>query len=256
MPLVSVVVTLYNYGHYVEECLDSVRLQTMGEWEIVVVDDASTDNGCEMVERWVRHHHLGPFVRLIKAPENRGYAYAKNLGTIAADGEFLRPLDADDALMPDALERALRAFDKHPAADLVHGPAYRWYGGDVLKGWNQKTYCHAQGRMWRRRVYAHYGLYHEPLRSMADKEFIYRLGVHPDSPLPKKIQDVRLKAPVAYYRKHSGQMHKTRRENIAYNEAIKDVFRERLKKLRMYGISENNTNFPPAGWLETAEDVT
>jgi hypothetical protein len=98
--------------------------------------------------------------------------------------------------------------------------------------------------MWRRNVYYEHGLYFEPLRSMGDKEFIYRVGVHPDSPLPRLVHDKRIKQPVAMYRKHAGQMHKVRRGKTIENDTIKEIFAVRIQQLKREGITRENTMFP------------
>jgi hypothetical protein len=127
---------------------------------------------------------------------------------------------------------------------LVHGYAERWYGSDDRRGVNKKTYCHAQGRMWRKSVYWKYGLYYTNLRSMGDKEFIYRLGVHPESGLPSKVEDYKIKKIMALYRKHPEQMHKTRRDDPKRNAKIKAQFKARIKQLKREGITRENTEFP------------
>ena len=243
MPKVSVIVTLYNYEKYIKECLESVQNQTFQDWECIVVDDCSTDEGPAIVQEFVRKDKR---FAAVHALENCGYGACKNKGILASSGEFIRPLDADDKLLPNALEDALKAFEKHPEVSLVHGYATRWYGGNDTRGVNKKTYCHAQGRMWRRDVYQDFGLYYEPLRSMGDKEFIYRLGVHPDSPLKRRVKDYKLKKIVAYYRKHDQlvQMHKYRKYvNPEVGKQIKKQFKARIKQLKREGITRENTEF-------------
>lgn len=240
-PEVSIVISNFNYGKYLPECLDSCIDQTFKDFEIIVVDDCSTDNSYEVLEAYQEADQ-----RLVYFGHqtNRGYAAAKNTGVRFARGNFIRMLDADDRLVPTALEDALEVFRQKPDVSLVHGIALRWYGGTDTRGYNKKTYVHAQGRMWRRSVYERFGLYYEPLRSMADKEFVYRLGVHPDSPLPRLVKDVRIKKVVAWYRKHKQAMHKVRRLKPIYNAQIKNTFKKRIKQLKIEGITHDNTAYP------------
>jgi len=245
MPRVSVVVPYYNYEWFINDCLLSIEAQTFADWECIVVDDCSRPEAREVAENSHWNHagraNKGGF---LWHQNNLGYNVAKNTGILASRGEFIRLIDADDVLTPNALEDAVRIFDEHPEVDLVHGYADRWYGGDDYRGVNEKTYCHAQGRMWRRSVYDKVGLYYEPLRSMGDKEFLYRTGVHPDSPLPRLVKDYKLKKVVAHYRKHENQMHKVRRTKPKYNADIKKQFKRRIKQLKREGITRENTRFP------------
>lgn len=237
-PLVSIIITNYNYHHYLRGCVKSCIDQTYHYLEIIVVDDGSSNYDIyselqgEYDSVYVKYHD-----------KNMGYAAAKNTGILASKGEYIVMIDADDKLTLNSIEARLNVFERHPDIDLVHGIALRWYGGTDTRGYNKKTYIHAQGRMYRRSVYERFGLYYEKLRSMADKEMVYRLGVHPDSPLPKLIKEKKIKDVVAWYRKHDLAMHKQRRLKPKYNAKIKKIFKQRIKQLKLEGITKNNTRF-------------
>lgn len=237
-PLVSIIITSYNYGRYIRECIQSCRAQTMEDIEIIVVDDCSTDDSVKII---ASEHQQDPRVKLHILDQNMGYSYAKNYGIRHAFGEYLAFIDADDKLTLDSIECRYKWFS--PGVDFVHGLALRWYGGDDTRGYNNKTYVHAQGRMYRRNLHEKYGLYYSQLRSMADKEFVYRLGIHPESPLPTLIKAKKIDKVVAWYRKHPDQMHKVRRENHRENKIINTIFNARIKQLRKEGITTNNTEF-------------
>jgi teichuronic acid biosynthesis glycosyltransferase TuaG len=104
-PLVSVVVPMYQSGWCVEETLDSIRSQTLAEFEAIIVNDGSTDDGPEVARRFAG---ADARFRLIDQ-ENRGLAGARNTGTDAARGEYLYFLDADDRVMPWGLEAMVAA---------------------------------------------------------------------------------------------------------------------------------------------------
>jgi hypothetical protein len=100
--------------------------------------------------------------------------------------------------------------------------------------------------MFRRRVFEKYGLFYEPLRSMADKEHVYRLGVHNLSTLPKLIKDRKIKDVVALYRKHDTQMHRVRKYvKPEITLKIEKIFNARIKQLKKEGITRKNTRFIP-----------
>ena len=99
-PSVSAIVTNYNYGHFLDACLDSLVSQTHQPVEIIVVDDHSTDSSDKVLERRKSE------ITLLRT-QSRGQAAAFNLGFSAASGDVIVFVDADDMLLPDALEVAL-----------------------------------------------------------------------------------------------------------------------------------------------------
>ncbi len=122
-PAVTVVVTCFNYGRYLDGCLRSVTDQTWRDLEVVVVDDGSTDDTAEVARRWLGD----PRVRYV-AQANSGQAKAKNLGVRQARGEFVAFLDADDLWHPAKLERQLPLFE-NPQVQVVYSRA--WYIDEI-----------------------------------------------------------------------------------------------------------------------------
>src|SRR5919112_3168501 len=114
--LVSVIIPSYNHAHYLGEAIESVLSQSYRNFEIIVVDDGSTDNTSEVASHYEE-------VRLVRQ-ENRGLAGARNSGLAEAEGEYLVFLDADDRLLPRALEVNLTELAAHPQCALVAG--YQW----------------------------------------------------------------------------------------------------------------------------------
>ena len=104
-PMVTVVITCYNYGHYLAGCLKSVLAQSFTDYEIILVDDGSTDDSDLVVQPFLVDHRL----RYIKQV-NGGQANAKNRGVKEARGEFIAFLDADDLWEPDKIEKQLTLF--------------------------------------------------------------------------------------------------------------------------------------------------
>lgn len=112
---VSVVIACHNAAPYIRESVESALAQTVPPLEVVVVDDASTDESREIVESI-------PGVRLIAMPKS-GVSRARNEGFRSASGEFVVFHDADDRLLPTAVEVGLRAFAVHPECGFVYGYA-------------------------------------------------------------------------------------------------------------------------------------
>lgn len=116
MTLVSVVVLNYNYAHYLPAAIESALDQTYNDVEIIVVDDASTDNSRSVIERY------GTRIRSTFHASNRGQGAAINSGAAAANGDVIWFLDADDALLPGACTTAVEAFERDHQLVKFHTP--------------------------------------------------------------------------------------------------------------------------------------
>ena len=100
---VSVIIPCYNAAPWIREALQSVMEQRLDDAEVIVIDDGSTDNSAEIVEKEF------PSVRLVRT-KNQGPSKARNLGTKLSIGRFLQYLDADDTLLPGKLKIQLQAL--------------------------------------------------------------------------------------------------------------------------------------------------
>ncbi|MBK6540817.1 MAG: glycosyltransferase family 2 protein [Flavobacteriales bacterium] len=107
--MVSVLIPVYNKAPFLRDCLDSVYGQTFQDFEIVAVDDASTDNSLALLK--AEHD---PRLRIIALPRNLGPAGAANAGIEACRGEYIVRLDADDLAVPERLAQQVAYMDAHP----------------------------------------------------------------------------------------------------------------------------------------------
>jgi len=117
---VTVIIPLYNHARLVGRALDSLTRSQHPGFEVVVVDDGSTDRGGGVVERWIGEHPE-PAVRLVTHPVNRGVAHARNTGIEYSRTDLLLMLDADNELRPSAIGRLLAALEADPGADFAYG---------------------------------------------------------------------------------------------------------------------------------------
>jgi glycosyltransferase involved in cell wall biosynthesis len=115
---VSVIIAVYNGAATISRALQSVFDQTFSDFEIVVVDDGSTDDTASMLSRY------GDRIRVI-TQRNRGLSAARNAGVRASRGEYLAFLDDDDEWMPTKLARCVPIFDAEPGCALVYSFALR-----------------------------------------------------------------------------------------------------------------------------------
>jgi hypothetical protein len=129
-PLVSVIVPLHNDAEVVGEALDSVLRSTLRSWEIVVVDDASTDGSGAAVSAWM-DEHPDQRASLVRHEVNRGLSAARNTGAKEARGSLLLMLDSDNLLRPFGLARLTEALRKDPGADFAYGILDRFQRHDA-----------------------------------------------------------------------------------------------------------------------------
>jgi glycosyltransferase involved in cell wall biosynthesis len=113
-PKVSVLVPCFNLGEYLDEAVDSVLAQTCQDFEIIVVDDGSTDAGT----RALLDAYRRPKTRIIRAP-HEGVSAARNRGLAATTAPYVCALDADDRLEPTYLEKAVARLDADPSITFV-----------------------------------------------------------------------------------------------------------------------------------------
>jgi hypothetical protein len=117
---VTVLVTLYNYERHIEGALDSLLRSHERSWEVVIVDDGSSDRSLERARAWLgRHDDIAGI--LLRHPVNRGLAHARNAALDLARGEFSFVLDADNEVVPDGLGKLVATLDADPDAALAFG---------------------------------------------------------------------------------------------------------------------------------------
>ncbi len=119
--LVSTIICTYNYGKYVAEAIDSVLSQGVTDHEVIVIDNASTDETPAVLARY-----RDPRLRIIRVTENCGPEAGKNIGLEAAKGDFITFLDADDRWRPGKLKRELTIMDSEPDVGMVFGDLVRF----------------------------------------------------------------------------------------------------------------------------------
>jgi glycosyltransferase involved in cell wall biosynthesis len=118
---VSIIIPCYNTGRYLREAIDSALAQTYRDVEVIVVDDGSTDDSAAIAASY-------PNVRLIRQA-NSGVSAARNRAAAEATSDYLVFLDADDRLLPDAVQIGIDCFREHPEAAFVFG-AHRSIAAD------------------------------------------------------------------------------------------------------------------------------
>lgn len=206
MPKVSVIIPTYNCGKYICEAIDSVLAQTYKDFEIIVVDDGSTDNTNDIVGKYIKEH---PDKIKYFYKDNGGEASARNFGIQKTDSEYLAFLDADDVWLPDKLEiqyasivksgaglnyTAMIVVDEHgksigeikpskPALCVV----------DLIKGYRIPMTV-----LIRTELFGSIGLFDENIKVAVDTDLWIRFARH--------IKIEYISAPLAKYRRHESNI--------------------------------------------------
>lgn len=132
--LISVILPVYNVEQYLNECINSLLLQTYSNLEIILVDDGSTDGSGKVCDEW---KYKDKRIRVIHK-KNEGVSVARNIGIDASTGKYIGFIDSDDAVAPEFYEKLYHAIMAE-SADLAVTHEIIWDGGQI-----QKTACTSQ----------------------------------------------------------------------------------------------------------------
>jgi len=212
MPKVSVCIPTYNYAHYLGPCIESVLAQTFDDWELIVVDDCSSDNTEEVV-RAIRDSRI----RFFSNEHNLGLVRNVNHCISLANGDYVCVLHADDLLLPKMLERSVAVLDAHPGVGFTHTAYYRidengtildveqrWEsdrvmgGAAALRNLLMDHYLAIATVLTRRDCYRILGSYDESYEWAYGWEMELRIALHYDVAY--------IAEPLACHRDHSGSL--------------------------------------------------
>lgn len=227
-PRVSVVTAVYNGERYVREAIDSLLHQSFSNFELIVIDDASTD-GTPAILQSIRD----PRVRLLHNDRNLGLARSLNRGIAAATGEYVARQDADDVSEPDRLRRQVAYLDAHPDVALL-GSAHREIDPDgrpirdvdahcshTTLVWAMLFYCpfvHSAVMFRRQTVVDAVGVYDPSYRYSMDFEYWSRIAARfRIANLPEQLVRLRMHdtSMTATYGPHTGEGQSLRVREVA-----------------------------------------
>lgn len=229
-PNVSVVMPVYNGAGYIAEAIESFFKQTMVDWELIIVDDGSTDATKDIVCSYSDRR-----IKILTSQENKGCPCARNLGMSQASGRYIAVMDADDICMPERLELQTGFLDANPDIGLL-GTAFR-YSNSVMPVYRETDYeiikllqirfCYLRHStcMIRRSLVNEYSLYYnERMPYAADYDWQVRAAhLFPVT----NLNDVML-----IYRRHENQIST---KKIETQGQIADLIR--LRQIRTLGGS-------------------
>jgi glycosyltransferase involved in cell wall biosynthesis len=126
-PLVSIIMIFLNAELFIEEAIASVREQTYDHWELILVDDGSSDASTRIAREFQARDR--DRIRYVEHPGhvNRGMSASRNRGLAVASGELIAFLDADDVYLPERLERHVQALERYPEVQAVQSRCVLWH---------------------------------------------------------------------------------------------------------------------------------
>ena len=127
---VSIIVPVYNAAKFIEETIDSVLASTYTYLEIIIINDGSTDNSQDIIDKIAKKN---PSIKFF-IQENKGVSTARNYAISKATGKYVLPLDADDLISVDYIKHAVNELQKDENVKVVYGKAE--YFGDKIGDWN------------------------------------------------------------------------------------------------------------------------
>jgi glycosyltransferase involved in cell wall biosynthesis len=253
MPKVSIVLPNYNYAKYLDERIQSLLDQTYSDFELIILDDASTDRSIEVIEKYTGD----PRVKTKFYSENSGLSYKRwNDGADLAQGEYLLIAGADDSCHPTLLEQLVEKLDAHPSVGLAfsqsletdidgnyvrslvewtnHLDRDRWQADFIEEGKNELQYLlfqctipNASSVLMRREVFIKAGKFDVNLRLAAD----YLLWIE-----MLTISDIAFVAePLNYFRRHEG--------TVTSSVSRNGVQLEEILSVKQYLINHCGSNF-------------
>ena len=125
--LVSVIIIFFNAEKFIEEAIESVLAQSYRQWELLLIDDGSSDASTQIAKDYAARHPRQIIYLEHSGHKNRGKGASRNLGLRHARGEYIAFLDADDLWLPKKLEEQVSILDSQPKAGMLYGDTLYWY---------------------------------------------------------------------------------------------------------------------------------
>ena len=136
MTKVSIVTASYNYENYIKETIESILAQTFQDWEMIIVDDGSTDKSVEVIKKYCKKDSR---IKLYQHQnnENKGLAETLKLGISKVTSEWIIFLESDDTIKPYYIEEKLKIIEKYPNIALIFNDVEMFGDKKIIKGFNK-----------------------------------------------------------------------------------------------------------------------
>lgn len=259
MKTLSVVVVNFNHAIYLRECLDAILTQSWRPLEVIIVDDASTDNSCDIVKQYQQHHS---HVTLIVLEQNSGGPQKPlQIGLQRAKGDYVALCAADDIVQPGFFEQTMACLTKHPelglcSTDFTVFPDQKpyvfeqislspskidqiFYPEQLVQVCAQSIFViPSQTTIYKRDLVLQYGSYDASLKSIGDFYLNYQIALrHPVAHIPLPLGAYRMVS-ASYGRRFRFNFRQRSRLYLTLLDKIRkedSLFQERLKKSGILG---------------------
>lgn len=235
--LVSVNMIAYNASKYIAESIESVILQTFPHWELIVVDDGSTDDTLTIAKAYAAKDER---VRVYSNGQNEGIVYTRNRALHYSSGKYVAVLDSDDIALPDRLEKQMNFMEQNPVYDLI-GSAFYFIDSDgveIGKGELNAKPSHFPAILMFDNFFLHSSVM---MKTVLAKKYLYRPLLKGFSPceeyhlyvdIAKDGKVWNLPDYLVKYREHGQGISKTRVDMIDYYR--NSVILDQLKNLGVF----------------------
>jgi glycosyltransferase involved in cell wall biosynthesis len=238
LPKVSVIIPVYNGGEFLSKAMESVIAQTYSDWQIVAVNDGSTDNSLEILRMY--EHRLPSKIHIV-SQKNSGASSARNRGIIESKGEYIAFLDSDDSWLPEKLEKQVEFLESNKELGLVYSDCYiidngsnmeentylcrtKPFRGNIFSELVYNNFIPTSTVLVRRKVLDKVGLFNPVLRISQDYDLWLRLA---------EIYSVDfINQPLAKYRFHNEGISKNVELMIAEDFQILEYWLNKRPELR------------------------
>ena len=125
--LISIIIPFLNAEKFIQEAIESVFAQTYSNWELLLIDDGSTDGSTKIARQYAEQYPQKVTYIEHANHKNRGLPASRNVGINASKGEYITFLDADDIWVLKKLEQQVAIMDAYPEVTMAYGPIFNWY---------------------------------------------------------------------------------------------------------------------------------
>lgn len=189
IPIVSVILPTYNRAHLIEQAIQDVLEQTYQDFELIVVDDGSTDNSEEIIKKMSDGR-----IRYVRHEKNKGANAARNTGIVTANGKYIAFQDSDDRWLPEKLEKQMQVFKTAPAGTgvvytgfwrikgdqkkYVPSPRIKRKEGDIYNELLRGNFIGTPTAVVKKECFEKVGMFDEDLPRLQDWELFIRISKH------------------------------------------------------------------------------
>lgn len=231
LPLVSIILPAYNCAAFLPHSIGSILAQTYNSYEIIVIDDGSTDNTKEVLEPFSQR------IKYIQFEQNRGLPIARNAGIRSAQGKYIAFIDADDLWLPEKLQTDVGYFQQHPEVSMVfskhiniddrgcelNGSTKKQLpsGNIFIQLFYEQNFIISSSVVVRKEVFETTGLFDEQLVNCQDWDMWLRIAFH--------FKVAGINTPLVKYRHNPHSLSKNRNNVLKYQKIVIDKIYNKFK---------------------------